>query len=74
MDQSCFRFFVPANRKIQTIWIVQIRKKVWLKGMQPNSSILHSKGNQYLVNVSQSCLRYSKQIKFQEELMNFLTI
>ena len=38
-----------------------------------NSSILHSKGNQYLVNASQSGLRYSKQIEFQEELMNFLT-
>ena len=45
-----------------------------------NSSILRGKENtgpilgiwhQYLVNVP--CLCYSKQIKFQEELMNFLT-
>ena len=44
-----------------------------------NSSILYSKEktgqivgtwHQYLVNVS--CLRYSKQIEFQEELINFL--
>ena len=44
-----------------------------------NSSILYSKDKtvrildtlcQYLVNVS--CLRYSKQIEFQEELINFL--
>ena len=38
-----------------------------------NSPTLHCKGNQYLVNASQSGLRYSKQIEFQEELMNFLT-
>ena len=44
-----------------------------------NSLILYSKDKtvrilgtlyQYLVNVS--CLRYSKQIEFQEELINFL--
>ena len=38
-----------------------------------NSPTQHCKGNQYLVNASQSGLRYSKQIEFQEELMNFLT-
>ena len=46
-----------------------------------NSSILHGKEktggilgtwHQYLVIVNVSGLRYSKQIEFQEELMNFL--